>query len=109
MPVDADATLLDQPTQLAALTDLPVHLARPAIYRLQSASKGRFVDRRLAATAAIAAAPDVAAAFALLRKENFIWLIVLEGPPQFDPQGDKAAFKSGKFLVYRAASADGGE
>jgi hypothetical protein len=92
----------DAATRFAALANVPAYLARAGIQVLNGRERRAAVEQRLAALRQIETASDPDAVFLKLRAIGVKFLVALgDRGPLFDPDGSRAAFRTGGAVVYR--------
>lgn len=98
-PMDPGARLNDTPTELGALSNVPLYIARPVI-QSRDVNRGAIVSVRLAELAAAARIDDAAQLRETLRKLGITWYAIKGVSPPFDPGGKHAVYSKGGFLLY---------
>ncbi len=92
----------DVATRFAALANVPAYLARAGVQVLNGRERAALAERRLAELNQIATTNDPEVAFSKLREIGVKYLVALgDGGPLFDPDGSRAAFRTGGAAVYR--------
>ena len=100
-PMNPDARLVDTPTELGALSNVPLYIARPAIHMLHGSARRSVAMDRLAKLAHAAQIKDFAELEEMLRNNGITWYVLDETTPAFDPDRTRASFTSGAISVYR--------
>jgi hypothetical protein len=98
----ADEMLTEDITRISALSGLPVYLSRAGVLSVQNPRIAAVVRERFAALDRIDQEVDPATALAEIRNLGIRWFVVdAEHPPRWGAPEGSAAFKAGRWLVYR--------
>jgi hypothetical protein len=103
-PMNPNARLVDTPTQLGSLSNVPLYIARPAIHMLHGSARRSVAIDRLAKLAHAAQIKDFVELEEVLRDNGITWYVLDETAPAFDPDRTRASFTSGTISVYRVKS-----
>ena len=110
IPTDQWTQLDDAATRFAALANVPAYLARAGIQVLNDQERRASVEQRLAVLKEIETTNNLDAAFLKLRTVGVKFLVALgDRGPLFDPDGSRAAFRTGGATVYRTESEHAGD
>jgi hypothetical protein len=100
-PMNRTASLVDTPTELGALSNVPFYIARPAIHMIHGWARRAVAVDRLAKLAHAAQMKDFVELEAELRANGITWYVWDQTAPAFDPDRTRASFTSGTISVYR--------
>jgi hypothetical protein len=100
-PMNPNAELVDTPTELGALSNVPFYIARPAIHMIHGSVRRAAALDRLAKLAYAAQIKDFVELEAELRANGITWYVLDQVTPAFDPDRTRASFTSGTISVYR--------